>query len=291
VQRSVWALWDIVGKWLGQPIYQLLGGATRDKIRMYRSIGGDTTETCAANAKAMVAKGFTALKISVQGPVNIVSTPIVIEENTRRFAAVREAVGSEIDIGMDFHGRCSPAASIQLATALEPYSPMFIEEPVLPENVDALVTITIARSTSIPIATGERLFTKWGFREVLEKQAAMILQPDLSHAGGILEAKKIAAMAECYYAAVAPHCPLGPIALAACLQLDACIPNFLVQEHVTLGEGYLKQPFAVTGGSIDLPTGPGLGIELNEAAIAENTYDGSWETPRLWHADGSVADW
>ena len=167
---------------------------------------------------------------------------------------------------------------------------MFIEEPVLPENVDALVTV--ARSTPIPIATGERLFTKWGFRDVLEKQAAVILQPDVSHAGGILECKKIAAMAECYYAAIAPHCPLGPIALAACLQLDACIPNFLAQEHVTLGEGYLKTPFVVTDGYVDCAEPvPGLGIELDEEALADKMYDGSWETPRLWHEDGSVADW
>jgi len=194
-----------------------------------------------------------------------------------------------VDVGIDFHGRLSPAMAIRMAKALEPYYPMFIEEPVLPENADALVTV--ARSTSIPIATGERLFTKWGFREVLEKQAAVILQPDISHAGGILECKKIAAMAECYYAAVAPHCPLGPVALAACLQLDACIPNFLVQEHVTLGDGYLKKPFEIVDGYIAVPQGPGLGIELDEDALADKAYDGSWETPRLWHADGSVADW
>ena len=160
---------------------------------------------------------------------------------------------------------------------------------MLPENPDALATV--ARSTTIPIATGERLFTKWGFRAVLEKQAAVILQPDLSHAGGILECKKIAAMGECYYAAVAPHCPLGPVALAACLQLDASIPNFLVQEHVTLGDGYLKQPFKIVDGYIPLPQGPGLGIELDEAALADKGYDGSWDTPHLRHADGSVADW
>ena len=179
--------------------------------------------------------------------------------------------------------------AIQLAKALEPYHPMFVEEPVLPENVDELVRV--ARSTSIPIATGERLFTKWGFREVLEKGAAVILQPDISHAGGILETKKIAAMAECYYGAIAPHCPLGPIALAACLQLDACIPNFLIQEHVTTGDGYLKNPFEVIDGYIELPLGPGLGIEVDEAALADKVYPGDWETPRFWHSDGSVADW
>jgi galactonate dehydratase len=213
----------------------------------------------------------------------------VVDQGVERFAALREAVGRSINIGIDFHGRVSPAMAVRAARALEPYAPMFIEEPVLPENVDALVTV--ARSTSIPIATGERLFTKWGFREVLEKQAAVILQPDLSHAGGILEVKKIAAMAECYFAAVAPHCPLGPIALAACIQLDACIPNFLVQEHVTTGEEYLKLPFQIREGYIGLPEKPGLGIELDEDAIRDKLYDGSWDTPRLWHPDGSVADW
>ena len=283
------AMWDITGKWLGQPVYQLLGGATRDKIRVYGWLSGETYGDYIESAKVSASAGFTALKMGLYGAVNIVDTPAVVEENVRRFAEIRAAVGSNVDVGIDFHGRCSPAMSVRLAKALEPYHPMFIEEPVLPENADALATV--ARSTSIPIATGERLFTKWSFREVLEKQAAAILQPDIAHVGGMLEAKKVAAMAECYYGAIAPHCPLGPVALAACLQLDACIPNFLVQEHVTLGEGYLKEPFKINNGYIDLPTKPGLGIELDEDALADKLYDGSWETPRLWHADGSVADW
>lgn len=283
------ALWDITGKWLGQPVYRLLGGATRDRIRMYGHVGGETYDEYIESAKVSVDAGFTALKTGVPGPVQIVDTPAKVEQVARRFGEIREAVGPGVDVGIDFHGRVSPAMAVRLARALEPYQPMFIEEPVLPENVDALVTV--ARSTSIPVATGERLFTKWGFREVLERQAAVILQPDLSHAGGILECKKIAAMAECYYAAIAPHCPLGPIALAACLQLDACIPNFLVQEHVTLGEGYLRDPFEIVDGYVDLPTKPGLGIGLDDEAVADKLYDGSWETPRLWHDDGSVADW
>jgi galactonate dehydratase len=283
------ALWDITGKWLSQPAYQLLGGATRDKIRMYGWLSGETYGDYIESAKVNADAGFTALKVGLVGTFQPVDTPARVEEAARRFAAIREAVGPEVDVGVDFHGRCSPAMAIRLAQAMEPYQPMFIEEPVLPENVDALVRV--ARSTSIPIATGERLFTKWGYREVLEKGAAAILQPDLSHAGGILECKKIAAMAECYYAALAPHCPLGPIALAACLQLDACIPNFLAQEHVTLGQGYLKQPFEVVDGHIRLPTGPGLGVELDEEALADKLHDGSWETPKLWHDDGSVADW
>jgi galactonate dehydratase len=283
------ALWDITGKWLGQPVYQLLGGAVRDKIRMYGWIHGETAGDYISDAQVRVDAGFTALKMAIPGPVKLIDTPDYVDRAVKAFAAVRAAVGKKVDIGYDFHGRVGPAMAIRLAKALEPYAPMFIEEPVLPENPDALVTV--ARSTSIPIATGERLFTKWGFREVLEKQAAAILQPDLSHAGGILECKKIAAMAECYYAAMAPHCPLGPIALAACLQLDACTPNFLVQEHVTTGEGYLKQPFQVVDGFIALPTGPGLGIELDDSALSARLGDGAWDNPRLTHDDGSVADW
>jgi galactonate dehydratase len=149
----------------------------------------------------------------------------------------------------------------------------------------------VADSTSIPIATGERLFTRWAFREVLQEQAAAILQPDLSHAGGIFEVRKIAAMAEAHYAAIAPHCPLGPISLAACLQVDACTPNFLCQEQVTLGERYLRRPFPLEDGHVPMPEGPGLGIEVDEQAVAEGATDGSWENPRLWHEDGSVADW
>lgn len=283
------ALWDITGKWLGQPVYQLLGGATRDRIRMYGWVGGDSFGDYIESAKVGAKSGFTALKTGIMGPMNVIDTRKFVDENIERIAKLREIVGPEVDFGIDFHGRVSPAMAVRLAKELEPYYPLFIEEPVLPENVDTMVTV--ARSTTIPIATGERLFNKWGFREVLEKQAAVILQPDISHAGGILECKKIAAMAECYYAAIAPHCPLGPIALAACLQLDACIPNFLAQEHVTTGEGYLKEPFKIVDGYIDLPTKPGLGIELDDEAIAEKLYDGTWDTPHWRHKDGSVADW
>ncbi len=283
------ALWDITGKWLGVPVYKLLGGATRDKIRLYGWIGGDTPEKHAEAGRQRVAQGFTAIKMGVSDAGRIVESPAWFQKQVDNFAAARAAVGPNVDIGMDFHGKVSPANAVRLARALEPYSPLFIEEPVLPENVDAMAFV--ARGTSIPIATGERLFTKWGFREVLEKQAATVLQPDLCHAGGILEVKKIAAMGEAYYAAVAPHCPLSPIALAACIQLDACIPNFLCQEHVSLGEGYLKEPFKLVDGYIPLPTGPGLGIELDDAAIEGQLYDGGWETPHLRHEDGSVADW
>jgi galactonate dehydratase len=283
------AMWDILGKKLKVPIYQLLGGACRDKIRVYAHVGGRTPEEAAKNALEKVEQGFTGLKTGLFGSVRIVDTFAVVKKAVEVFKAMRQAVGDDVDIGIDCHGRLSPAMAVRMAKALEPYYPMFLEEPCLPENVDTMVTV--ARSTSIPIATGERLFTKWGFREVLEKQAASILQPDLCHAGGILECKKIAAMAETYYAAVAPHNPLGPISLAACIQLDACTPNFLIQEQVTLGEGYLKKPFVLKDGYIETPTEPGLGIELDDELVKEKIYDGTWETPRLYHEDGSVADW
>ncbi len=283
------AMWDILGKSLGVPVHQLLGGAVRDRIRVYCHVGGESAEAYAEKGRAALARGFTAVKTCPFGAVRFVEGPAFVEGVVARVAALREAVGKSVDIGLDFHGRVGPAMAIQLARALAPLSPMFIEEPCLPENVDAMATV--ARSTSVPIATGERLFTKWGFREVIEKQAAAILQPDLSHAGGILEVRQIAAMAEAYYAAIAPHCPLGPISLAAGLQVDACTPNFLCQEQVSLGEGYIKQPFVVKEGYVAVPTGPGLGIEVDEAAVAERLYDGSNENPRLWHEDGSVADW
>lgn len=283
------AMWDITGKSLGVPVHQLLGGPVRDRIRMYAHVDceswGDYVEAGRENLK----KGFTIVKTCPFEALRFVESSQFVDEVVERVASLREAVGKTVDIGLDFHGRVSPAMAVRLARALEPCHPMFIEEPCLPENVDAMATV--ARSTTVPIATGERLFTKWGFREVLEKQAAAILQPDVSHAGGIAEVRKIAAMGEAYYASLAPHCPLGPIALAACLQVDAATPNFLCQEHVTLGEGYLKRPFVLSEGYVEVPTGPGLGIEVDEDALADKAYDGSWETPRWWHEDGSLADW
>jgi galactonate dehydratase len=283
------AMWDILGKSLGVPVYQLLGGAVRDKIRIYGHVGGSDADACLESGKTSAAKGFTAVKTGLFDAVRFVEGAGFVEQAVEKMAALREGVGPNIDIGIDFHGRVSPAMSIRLCQALEPYCPLFVEEPCLPENVDTLVTV--ARSTTIPIATGERLFTRFGFREVLEKQAAAILQPDLSHAGGISEVRKIAAMAETYFASLAPHCPLGPIALAACLQVDACTPNFLCQEQVNLGDGYLTEPFENVGGYIPLPTKPGLGIEVDEEAVVAKLYDGGWENPRLSHEDGSLADW
>ncbi|MBW7456249.1 galactonate dehydratase, partial [Paenibacillus sepulcri] len=200
------ALWDILGKSLGVPVHQLLGGAVRDRIRMYKGIGGSTSQEAYENAKKWRAQGFTMVKTGIDGRAHVMENPSWINREVERIEAIRDAIGNDCDLGIDFHGRLGPALAIRLIKELEKFQPVFIEEPCLPENVDTLVTI--ARSTTIPIATGERLFTKWAFREVLEKQAAAILQPDLAHCGGIMEGKKIAAMAETYYAGFAPHNPL-----------------------------------------------------------------------------------
>ena len=280
------ALWDIKGKFLGVPVYELLGGPTRDQVRVYAHVGNNPEML-----KQRKAQGFTAFKTGVKNATQsgVVASQKFVEEAAAAFVALREAGGKEVDIGIDFHGAISPPNAKLLIKALEPYQPMFVEEPVQAQNVDVMAGI--ARGTHLPIATGERIFTKWGFREILEKGAATILQPDLCHAGGIMETRIIAGMAEAYYAAIAPHNPLGPISLAAGLQLAASIPNFMCQEQVTLGDGYLKQPFKVEKGHVRIPEGPGLGIELDENQIA-NKLDHDWRNRETYDLnDGSVVDW
>lgn len=288
------ALWDITGKAMGVPVYKLMGGPLRDRIKIYAHVRGNTVEEQIAHINERKAEGFRAFKTGPRtadgrSAQRIIETPAFVDAVVERFAALREGAGKDIDIAIDFHGAVSPQMAAILIKALEPFQPMFIEEPVQCQNVDVMADL--ARKTHIPIATGERIFTKWGFREVLEKGAASILQPDISHAGGIFEGRLIAGMAESYYAAVAPHCPLGPISLAAGIQLDAAIPNFLCQEQVSLGEGYLKQPFVVKDGYVDLPTAPGLGIELDEEAMADKIGH-DWRNPQSFHPDdGSAIDW
>lgn len=284
------ALWDILGKSLGVPVYKLLGGAVRSRIRVYKHVHGETNELFIQRAQEAIDEGYTMIKTALDAKAHVVESQSFIQKQVERFALLRETIGPDVDFGIDFHGRISPTLAIQLAKALEPFHPMFIEEPCLPENVDTMVTI--ARSTSIPIATGERLFTKWGFKDVLEKQAAAILQPDLAHCGGITEARKIAAMSEVYYTGFAPHNPLGPVNLAASLHLVATVPHFVAQEQLTLGEGILKEPFELKDGYIELPKGPGLGVEVDWEAIKVRIYDGDWKLPIWTHDDdGSFADW
>jgi len=279
------ALWDIKGKALGVPVYELLGGPTRNKIRAYSH--ARTPEAMRAD----LAKGFQAFKTgpAKRRPARYVETPAEVMYAAEKFAELRKAVGNDVDIAIDFHGAISPAHAKMLIKAIEPYNPYFVEEPCQAQNHDVMADI--ARGTHLPIATGERVFTKWGFREVLEKKAATILQPDMCHAGGITEVRLIAGMAEAYYASIAPHNPLGPISLAAGVQLAASIPNFLCQEQVSLGEGYVKQPFVIEQGYLKLPTGPGLGVELDKNKMADKIGH-DWRSPESYDADdGSVVDW
>jgi galactonate dehydratase len=294
------ALWDLKGRRLGVPAYELLGGAVRDRVRVYAWIGGDDPAEAAAGARARIAEGYTALKMNATGALEWIDTTGQVAKAAERLAAVREAVGPQIGVGIDFHGRVHKSMAKLLAKALEPFAPMFLEEPVLPENNEALAEI--ARHTAIPIATGERMYTRWGYKNLLAGGLVDIIQPDLSHAGGLWEGRKIAAMAEAYDVAVAPHCPLGPITLAASLQLDFCTPNAFIQEqslglHYNQGSellDYLVDPavFHYRDGFVPLLTGPGLGIEVDEAKVREQAAIGHrWRNPVWRHGDGSVAEW
>ncbi len=290
------ALWDIKGKFYGLPVYEMLGGVYRDKIRIYGHCWGATTEKIVNRALERQRKGFTAVKILVEPFSSNVGVKKYIESQKTRFKEIREAVGDEMDIAIDFHGRLSPDIAIQVIRGIEEYYPLFVEEVCLPENTDVMAKI--AGSVSAPIATGERLVTRFAFRPLFESGAVSVVQPDLCHAGGIMEVKKIASMAETYYCKVAPHNPLGPISLAANIQLGACTPNFLIAEHFgmkekwDLGEGYLVKPFVVEDGYIKIPKEPGLGIELNEEIIKEREFDGEWDSPRLYaENDNTIIDW
>lgn len=295
------ALWDIKGKRYGLPVYQFLGGAVRDRMRAYSWIGGATPADAARNAKETVARGYTALKMgATDRGMHYVDSATRVDEVVARVGAVRDAVGRDVGLGVDFHGKIHKPMAKGIAKALEPFGLMFIEEPVLPDNNEALREI--ARHTTVPIATGERMFSRWDFKRVLEEGTVDIIQPDLSHAGGITEVRKIAAMAEAYDVAVAPHCPLGPIALMACLQLDAVTPNAIIQEqildvhdvHHSAGLRYVNNPtdFALRDGFLDLPRGVGLGVEVNEAAVREAAAKGHrWRIPLLRNTDGTVAEW
>jgi len=292
------ALWDLKGKHLDVPVYELLGGKARDRVRTYTWIGGDRPSDVAAEARERLNSGFTAVKMNATEEVRRVDSPDVVSAAADRIGAIRDAVGDDLDVALDFHGRVAKPMAKRLAEAVEPHSPFFIEEPVLAEHSEALPAV--AAHTSTPVATGERMYTRAAFKPLLEQGAVDVVQPDLSHAGGITEVMRIAGMADAYDVALAPHCPLGPIALAACLHVDAAAPNALVQEQ-SLGIhynedvdllDYLADPglFEYEDGFVEIPDGPGLGIELDVDAFEE------WEEDRssasVWrHADGSFAEW
>ncbi|WP_284078049.1 galactonate dehydratase [Herbaspirillum aquaticum] len=294
------ALWDIKGKALGVPVHQLLGGAVRNSIRVYSWIGGDRPADTAAAAKNAVARGFTAVKMNGTEELQFIDSHDKIELTLANVQAVREAVGPNVGIGVDFHGRVHKPMAKVLIKELEPYKLMFIEEPVLSENSEALKQI--AHLTSTPIALGERLYSRWDFKRILSEGYVDIIQPDVSHAGGITETRKIAMMAEAYDVALALHCPLGPIALASCLQVDAGSYNAFIQEQ-SLGIHYNesndlldyirdKNVFAYEDGYVKIPQGPGLGIEINEEYVRQRAEVGHrWRNPIWRHKDGSFAEW
>ena len=278
------ALWDIKGKVYGVPVYKLLGGPVRDRVRVY---GTPSAET-----------GVNAMKVGPRGtdqhgprqPTKYVEGPKFVDSVVENFRELRERHGDGVDIGIDFHGAVQPGTAILLVKALEPYNPWFYEEVVQALNVDVMADI--AKKTHIPLATGERIFTKWGFREILEKGAAQILQPDVNYAGGITELRLIAGMAEAYYYPIAPHNPNGPCSLAASLQLGGCVPNFLVQERGDREHDLLAEPLpAVKDGYRPLPTGPGLGITIDEDKLMAEVGEPQPYLPRFDKDDGSVIDW
>jgi len=294
------ALWDIQGKRFGVPVYKLLGGAVRDRIRVYSWIAGDRPDDAAAGALEKKNEGFTAVKMNATEELSYIDSHKKIDEVVARVASVREACGRDFGIALDFHGRVHKPMARILGKALEEFGLMFIEEPVLSENMEAFGEIRSA--VNIPIATGERLFSRWDFKHLLETGYADIIQPDLSHAGGITEVRKIASMAECYDVALAPHCPLGPIALAACFQVDAVSYNAAIQEqsmgiHYNVGKSVLdyvknREDFTFRDGYASLPRLPGLGVEVDEELVRlENETPHAWKNPVWRHEDGSVAEW
>jgi galactonate dehydratase len=291
------ALWDIAGKHYDAPVYKLLGGPTRDCIRVYAHWGiRDMSDEGLSQAKERLdflrSKGYTAFKSGPGGKWRAHEPPAVIDAFVECAYKMREWVGPQVELAFDFHGKMTPALAVEICHELKGMRPMFVEEPVPQENVDALKWV--ADHVSFPIATGERLLSRWEFRQVLEKQAAAYLQPDASHAGGISEVKRIANMAEAYYVHIMPHCAIGPVALGACLHVDAAIPNFLIQETVGPDwlNGIVREEWQVVDGHIDLPGAPGLGFEIDEDAVAKESeiveeLGGEW----YYENDGSVADW
>ncbi|MHB1497732.1 MAG: galactonate dehydratase [Acidimicrobiales bacterium] len=294
------ALWDIAGKWRGAPVHELLGGPVRDRARVYSWVGGDTPGKVMEEIANRKEHGFDAVKMNAPGPLEPLDKPAAIARIVALASSAREALGPDADFALDFHGRFSAAMARRVLRELEPLKPMFVEEPVLPEFIETRLA-EVTGSTVIPIAVGERLFSRSDFLPALRSGIA-VAQPDISHCGGISEARRIAVLAECFDVNLAPHCPLGPIALAASLQVAFATPNFLIQEqsagiHYNKGDDlldYLVDPsvFMYKAGYCERPVKPGLGIEVDEAAVRRAVEVGEhWRTPHWQHLDGSFAEW
>jgi len=294
------ALHDVVARSLGVPIYQLLGGAVRHRVRMYDHLGGGDSETVYAGseddfglaAERSVADGFTALKILAVPIGPPLAGHAAISSAARRMEIVRTAVGDDVDIMVDLHGRTTPAMAIQYGQALAPWRPWFFEEPCQPGNIDAMVEV--ARALPFPVATGERLVSRHDFLAVMSARACSVIQPDICHCGGFTEIRKVAALAETFQIAIAPHNPLGPIATAASLQFAFSSPNHLIQEvmraDVPWRDEVVGPGFPIVDGYVELPTADGLGIEVDEKAAARYPYRPEPQIAPLG-ADGSVRDW
>ncbi len=286
------ALWDITGKAAGLPLYKLWGGPTRDYVRLYTHVGIYDPVRMVDDAQAHIAQGFTAMKTGAWPRGATLSD----REMTRAFAdrveALRIAVGPNIDIMFDNHGRSRPATAVRLMRALEPFDLYFFEEPTPPDNLDALAKVVEA-GFDMDLAAGERLFSKWEFRDMISRQLVDIIQPDLCHAGGLTEARKIAALAETYYIQLAPHNPQGPISMAACAHLAASIPNFQILEYVhsqPWRDEVQVEPLVVKDGTLQLPTRPGLGVELDEDYLAKHPFNQRPASSPYFTPDGAVAD-
>lgn len=294
------ALWDIKGKWLGQPVHMLLGGQLRDRIRTYRWTGGDKPADLAKGALKLRNEGLNAVKFNACAELQIVDSYAKIDGILRALQEVRDAVGATMDLAFDFHGRVhAPMAKI-LVKEVEPLRPMFIEDVVDGVHLDKMADIN--RHSTVPLCVGERLYSRYDFKDVFEKRAASVINPDTAHAGGISEMIRIGAMAEAYDVALAPHCPLGPIALSACLQVDAVCHNAFIQEqsigiHYNQGadvNDYLTEEtrIRVVDGYLPIPQRPGLGIDVDEEVVREKAAMGhQWRAPVWRHADGSVSEW
>ena len=294
------ALWDIKGKALGAPVYELLGGKVRDRMKVYSWVGGDRPADIVQDMQRLLEGGIDTFKLNGCEEMALLDSPRAIDAAVAKIAGVRDALGMQVDFGLDFHGRVSLPMAKPLLQALEPFRPLFVEEPVLAEQAEHYPRL--AAMTSIPLAAGERMYSRFEFKRVLAEGGIAILQPDLSHAGGITECHKIAAMAEAYDVAFAPHCPLGPVALAACLQVDFVAHNAVLQEqsmgiHYNRGAELLdyvinKDDFRIHEGCIAALPKPGLGVEIDEARVIHaSQHPPDWRNPVWRHRDGSVAEW